>query len=94
MKKTLIALSLLAAAPALEAQPAGGFGGFQMPRVEVHCSEKFADIDYADLAVLLLSALALFTSSFIGKKKQIDRLDGVLFLLLGAAYFVYLFTHL
>ena len=55
---------------------------------------SFADIDYADLAVLLLSALALFTSSFIGKKKQIDRLDGVLFLLLGAAYFVYLFIHL
>ncbi|MBR3652569.1 MAG: family 43 glycosylhydrolase [Bacteroidales bacterium] len=29
------------------ARPAGGFGGFQMPKIEVHCSEKFADIDYA-----------------------------------------------
>ena len=31
----------------LQAQPGGGFGGFQMPKVDVHCSEKFADIDYA-----------------------------------------------
>ena len=31
----------------LNAQPPGGFGGFQMPQVEVRCSEKFADIDYA-----------------------------------------------
>ena len=30
----------------LSAQP-GGFGGFQMPRVEVRCSEKIADVDYA-----------------------------------------------
>jgi acetyl esterase/lipase len=30
----------------LFAQP-GGFGGFQMPKVDVHCSQKFADIDYA-----------------------------------------------
>ena len=30
----------------LGAQPVG-FGGFQMPKVDVHCSEKFADIDYA-----------------------------------------------
>ena len=37
----------LAGAISLQAQPAGGFGGFQMPKVDVHCSEKFADIDYA-----------------------------------------------
>lgn len=30
----------------LGAQPVG-FGGFQMPKADVHCSEKFADIDYA-----------------------------------------------
>ena len=34
-------------ASALQAQPAGGFGGFQMPKVDVRCSEKIADIDYA-----------------------------------------------
>jgi acetyl esterase/lipase len=31
----------------LNAQPPGGFGGFQMPQVEVRCSEKIADVDYA-----------------------------------------------
>lgn len=47
MKKVLIVLSLLAGSAALQAQPAGGFGGFQMPQPDVHCSEKFADVDYA-----------------------------------------------
>ena len=37
----------LAGAVTLQAQPAGGFGGFQMPKIDVHCSEKFVDIDYA-----------------------------------------------
>ena len=40
-------IACLAAAASLQAQPAGGFGGFQMPKIDVHCSEKFADIDYA-----------------------------------------------
>ena len=48
MKKLLTVLSVcLACSGALKAQPAGGFGGFQMPKIDVHCSEKFADIDYA-----------------------------------------------
>ena len=47
MKKVLTILAVLAGAFGLQAQPAGGFGGFQMPRVEVRCSEKFADVDYA-----------------------------------------------
>lgn len=55
---------------------------------------SFRDITYADLAVLFLSALMLFISAFTGRKRQIGRLDGVLFLLIGAAYFVYLFMHL
>ena len=38
---------VLLGAFSLQAQPAGGFGGFQMPKIDVHCSEKFADIDYA-----------------------------------------------
>ena len=48
MKKILTVLAVLAAASgALKAQPAGGFGGFQMPKIDVHCSQKYADIDYA-----------------------------------------------
>ena len=47
MKKLLFIAAALLAASALQAQPAGGFGGFQMPKIEVRCSEKFADVDYA-----------------------------------------------
>ena len=47
MKKILTIIACLAGALSLQAQPAGGFGGFQMPKIDVHCSEKFADIDYA-----------------------------------------------
>lgn len=51
MKKKLItALSLLAAL-CLHAQPqgepAGGFGGFQMPEIKMEYSRKYADVDYA-----------------------------------------------
>ena len=47
MKKAFLALTALAASLSLWGQPAGGFGGFQMPQVDVHCSGKVADVDYA-----------------------------------------------
>ena len=47
MKRILTFFACLAGVFSLQAQPAGGFGGFQMPKIDVHCSEKFADIDYA-----------------------------------------------
>ena len=46
MKKILLAASTLLCALALNAQPQGGFGGWQMPKIDVHCSEKFTDLDY------------------------------------------------
>lgn len=46
MKRIFSFLSFLMCSLALQAQPAGGFGGWQMPKIDVHCSEKFADIDY------------------------------------------------
>ena len=46
MRKILSGLILCFSFLGLGAQPVG-FGGFQMPKVDVHCSEKFADIDYA-----------------------------------------------
>ncbi|MBP3202132.1 MAG: calcium/sodium antiporter [Bacteroidales bacterium] len=55
---------------------------------------SFDSITYVDLTALLVSALALLTSSYVGKKNCIDRLDGALFLLLWAGYFTYLFTQL
>jgi cation:H+ antiporter len=55
---------------------------------------SFQDISYVDLGALLASAVVLFTCCYVGKKDQLDRLDGALFLILWAAYMVYLFIHL
>lgn len=47
MKRVLFFLTFIICAVSLQAQPADGFGGWQMPEIEVRCSEKFADVDYA-----------------------------------------------
>jgi len=46
MKKLLMSLAFTLGALGLFAQPTG-FGGFQMPKVDVRCSQKIADVDYA-----------------------------------------------
>ena len=46
MKKLLMSLTFAFGALGLFAQPTG-FGGFQMPKVDVRCSQKIADVDYA-----------------------------------------------
>ena len=46
MKKQILSVALLFGSFVLSAQP-GGFGGFQLPKVDVRCSEKIADVDYA-----------------------------------------------
>ena len=55
---------------------------------------NFTDISFIDLGVLLISALALLTSCYVGKKDKLDRLDGVFFLLIWAAYMAWLILHL
>ena len=55
---------------------------------------SFQNITYVDLGVLLVSALALVSALFIGKKDKIDRLDGSLFLLIWAAYMGWLIYNL
>ena len=44
--KRLLTAALLLCTITLYSQPPGGFGGWQMPKVDVHCSEKFTDLDY------------------------------------------------
>lgn len=51
-------------------------------------------INLIDLGTLLVSALALVTCIFVGKKNELDRLDGSLFLLIWAAYMAYLIINL
>ena len=55
---------------------------------------SFADISLVDMGILLVSALALLTSCYIGKKNSLDRVDGVLFLLLWAGYMAWLILNL
>ena len=55
---------------------------------------SFMGINYVDMGVLLVSALALFTSSYVGKRNKLDPVDGSLFLLLWAAYMAWLIVRL
>ncbi|MBQ9194088.1 MAG: calcium/sodium antiporter [Bacteroidales bacterium] len=55
---------------------------------------SFAGISLIDLGVLLLSTLVLLTACFVGKKNVLDRMDGVLFLLIWAVYMAWLIVNL
>ncbi len=55
---------------------------------------SFSDITYVDLSALLLSAVALLTSCYVGKKNMLDRLDGSMFLIIWAAYMAWLIVKL
>jgi GH35 family endo-1,4-beta-xylanase/enterochelin esterase-like enzyme len=48
MKKTLLSImTLWLAGQSLMAQPAGGFGGFQLPKVKLETSKEWKDVNYA-----------------------------------------------
>ncbi len=47
MKKAFITLAAVLVGAVLQAQPAGGFGGFQLQENKLECSQKFTDVDYA-----------------------------------------------
>ena len=47
MKKTLLSAVMLCMAMMATAQPAGGFGGFQMPQVKLETSQEWKDVNYA-----------------------------------------------
>lgn len=51
---------------------------------------SFAGMSYMDLGALLVSSIALFTCIYSGKKDVLDRLDGVILLLLEAGYMTWL----
>ena len=55
---------------------------------------SFSNMNMTDMGVLLASALALAASLFIGRKNQLDRLDGAIFLSVWAAYMAYLIINL
>lgn len=51
---------------------------------------SFAGMSYMDLGALLVSSVVLFTCIYSGKKDVLDRLDGVILLLLEAGYMTWL----
>ena len=48
MKKTLLSTMMLCMTMMATAQPAGGFGGFQMPQVKLETSQEWKDVNYVD----------------------------------------------
>lgn len=55
---------------------------------------SFAGMNWVDMGVLLASQVLLLGTAFTGKKKVIDRWEGVLFIAVQIAYFIFLFLHL
>ncbi len=55
---------------------------------------SFEDISFVDMGVLLVSALVLWSSCYVGKKNMLDRLDGVFMVLIWGAYMAYLIVNL
>jgi cation:H+ antiporter len=46
-----------------------------------------------DIGAVILSSLLLFLFMFTGKKRSLDRWEGAVFLVLYAAYIIYLFSR-
>lgn len=55
---------------------------------------SFSGMTYVDLGAVLLSALFILGSAYLFKKKQLDRFEGVILLLMEAAYMWYLIANL
>ena len=55
---------------------------------------SFQDITWVDAGVLLASALVLLTSCLVGRRNQVDRLDGAFFFLIWAGYMAWLILNL
>lgn len=54
----------------------------------------FAGMTFADLGVLVLSALLIGTSAFTGRRNELDRIDGAILLVTWAAYMTWLICNL
>ncbi len=55
---------------------------------------SFSGIDMIDMLALLLSVILVMMSAYTFKKDKIDRYEGVIFLLVFIAYYVWLFIKL
>lgn len=55
---------------------------------------SFGGMTYVDLGVVLVSAIFILASSYLFKKKQLDRFEGIVLLLMEAGYMWYLIANL
>lgn len=53
----------------------------------------FPGLIFVDLIFLLVGTILLFLFMFIGKKKELDKFQGVIFLILYVAYIVFIFMR-
>lgn len=58
------------------------------------CPLSFSGMTSIDLVVVFLCAVFIFLSAFLFRKKELDRVEGVIFLLTEAAYMWYLISNL
>lgn len=55
---------------------------------------SFSGMTYVDLGIVLASAILIFISAYTFKKKQLDRIEGTILLLMEIAYMWYLIANL
>lgn len=55
---------------------------------------SLSSVTHVDALVLLISMILLLLWAYTGQKERIDRLEGVLMLMLFGAYYTYLFIKL
>ena len=55
---------------------------------------SFSGMTYVDLGIVLASAILMFISAYTFKKKQLDRIEGAILLLMEIAYMWYLIANL
>ena len=55
---------------------------------------SFAGITLVDMLTILAGAILIFLSAFMFRKKELDRIEGAIFILLMAAYMWYLIANL
>lgn len=55
---------------------------------------SFAGMTYIDLGIILIGALVILASAFMFKKKELDRYEGAIFVLMEIGYMWYLIANL
>lgn len=55
---------------------------------------SFAGMTYVDLGIVLISALVILASAYMFKKKELDRYEGAIFVIMEIGYMWYLIANL